>query len=202
MIRDPKKDFLKRSEKLQMTIVKDDGVFRHLSFRDPEHNHGWFTVTTFPGHLVVVGDYGSYVFARVEDMFEFFRGGADTDPGYCASKALAEDVEEDRRCWVYDWDKLREEVSTDFYDYITYDNRPEDETQKEDWEMELYDFLDQCEYEEGYLSTDSTELDDSGFVYERTNYNPYSMSYSYLWTHAAVSWAVEQYDKEKDKKDA
>jgi len=77
-----------------MTVVRDDGVHRHLKFRNPATCVYWFELVTWPGVLVINGDCGTYVFARVDDMFTFFRGGngrSTINPSYWAQKLLATD---------------------------------------------------------------------------------------------------------------
>jgi hypothetical protein len=60
----------------EMTVLHDDGLYRHLRFRKPEHGDIYrFDLVTWPGHLTVCGDINdAYTFSRVPDMFEFFRG--------------------------------------------------------------------------------------------------------------------------------
>ncbi|MFI8206832.1 hypothetical protein [Streptomyces sp. NPDC085937] len=76
----------------QMTVLHDDGLYRHLLFRDPQHSFYWFELITTPGQLVFSGDGDSYVFRRTTDMFEFFRSGIYRDgslninPGYWSEK--------------------------------------------------------------------------------------------------------------------
>jgi hypothetical protein len=66
-------DFKKATAEHKMTVVRDDGVYRHLVFQKPGTNVYRYNITTFPGHLVITGDMGTFVFNRLEDMFEFFR---------------------------------------------------------------------------------------------------------------------------------
>jgi hypothetical protein len=57
-----------------MTIVRDDGrAGRHIRFKKPGTMCMHFDVITWPGYLCYTGDMGTYVFRRLEDMFEFFR---------------------------------------------------------------------------------------------------------------------------------
>jgi hypothetical protein len=78
----------------QMTVLHDDGLYRHLRFArsqvlGPVHVHTgmyYFDLITWPGFLTIVGDFGpSFVFSRERDMFGFFRG-PDINPGYWAEK--------------------------------------------------------------------------------------------------------------------
>ena len=57
----------------QMTIAHDHGLYRHLMFRAPTTGMYWFDLITVPGQLIFVGDGDSFVFARLTDMFTFFR---------------------------------------------------------------------------------------------------------------------------------
>lgn len=84
--------FAKDTADHRMTVLHDDGVYRHLLFRDPQHSFYWFELITTPGQLVFSGDGDSYVFRRTTDMFEFFRSGIYRDgslninPGYWSEK--------------------------------------------------------------------------------------------------------------------
>ena len=69
----------------QMTVLHDDGLYRHLRFRRPDRSSYWFDLITWPGSLVVNGDCGSFMLARLDDMFEFFRG-SQINPQYWAEK--------------------------------------------------------------------------------------------------------------------
>ncbi|WP_048572679.1 hypothetical protein [Streptomyces leeuwenhoekii] len=76
----------------QMTVLHDDGLYRHLVFREPMHSFYWFELITTPNQLVFSGDGNSYVFRRATDMFQFFRSGIWRDgshhinPGYWSEK--------------------------------------------------------------------------------------------------------------------
>jgi len=59
----------------ELTILHDDGLYRHLRFKSPDRGSYWFDLITWPGCLTVRGDLGSaYTFAGNTDMFAFFRG--------------------------------------------------------------------------------------------------------------------------------
>lgn len=63
-----------------LTILRDDGLYRHLRFKRPGTMTCYFDLVTWPGHLAYVGDMGDYVFTRVEDMLTFFRGHTPSPP--------------------------------------------------------------------------------------------------------------------------
>jgi hypothetical protein len=76
----------------KLIVLHDDGVYRHLVFREPSHGYYWYELITTPGQLVFSGDGNSYVFRRTTDMFQFFRSGIWRDgthninPGYWSEK--------------------------------------------------------------------------------------------------------------------
>lgn len=73
----------------EMTVLHDDGLYRHLRFRSPRRSEFWFDLITWPGCLTIRGDYGdAYTFTRELDMFPFFRGRRATEinPHYWAQK--------------------------------------------------------------------------------------------------------------------
>ena len=61
-----------------MTVLRDDGVHRHIRLKRPDSGSYWFDLITWPGTLCIDGDCGTYVFRRLEDMFQFFRTVAPT----------------------------------------------------------------------------------------------------------------------------
>jgi len=74
-----------------LTVLHEDGLYRHLRFAKPGTGINHFDIVTWPGHLSLGGDREGYVFARVNDMFEFFRAASgwnmnSINPGYWAEK--------------------------------------------------------------------------------------------------------------------
>jgi hypothetical protein len=86
------KRFAQATAEHTMTVLHDDGPYRHVRFRQPRNEIGWFELITVPGSLTFRGDGETYSFARTSDMFEFFRTGVGADgsvavnPGYWAEK--------------------------------------------------------------------------------------------------------------------
>lgn len=56
-----------------MTIERNEGVDRRITFRRPGTRCMSFELVTWPGVLAYTGDMGSFMFTRLHDMFEFFR---------------------------------------------------------------------------------------------------------------------------------
>jgi hypothetical protein len=65
--------FLRDVAEHAMTVIRDDGVSRHIRFAKPGTGCMHFDLITWPGILCYTGDMGTYVFQRTTDMFEFFR---------------------------------------------------------------------------------------------------------------------------------
>lgn len=75
---------------VEMEIVQDEGVHRHIRFRRPGTSLYSFDLTTWPGYLAISGDVEVFVFSRERDMFGFFGGNRKhIDPGYWAEKVRA-----------------------------------------------------------------------------------------------------------------
>jgi hypothetical protein len=65
--------YLSDTENHELQILHDDGLYRHLRVMEPKQSMYWFDIITSPGLLTFNGDMGTWVFARLTDMFEFFR---------------------------------------------------------------------------------------------------------------------------------
>lgn len=161
----------------QMTIVKEDGLYRHLRFSRTNTSNMSFNIVTWPGYLAYVGDMGDYVFARIPDMFEFFRGKS-INKSYWAEKVQAECRDgvkeyspEVARAWVEQQLKdyeASDDVRAEAAD-LDYDNG----------ECRLYDQLE---------AIDFNGLSD----HWEANFKEYTDRY--VWCCFAIVWAIQQYD--------
>ena len=70
--------FKRATARHQMTVVRDEGLYRHLQFVNPTSPLYWFEIVTSPGQLVFSGDGASFVFRLTGDMFEMFRRSAES----------------------------------------------------------------------------------------------------------------------------
>lgn len=66
--------FLKDVKDHKIDIIMDNGLYRHINFSKGSYCYS-FNLVTWPGHLCIEGDIGTYVFTRIPDMFDFFRDG-------------------------------------------------------------------------------------------------------------------------------
>lgn len=57
----------------QLTVLHDDGPYRHLRMKEPGADIWSWNVVTWPGYLTITGDIGSgFTFVREDDMLAFF----------------------------------------------------------------------------------------------------------------------------------
>ena len=114
--------FIEDTAKHEMTVEHNDGLFRSLRFANPDCFNAHYRINTWPGHLCISGDMGCFVFARLPDMFRFFRG-RDINPSYWAEKLVGDDrhghemfchqrfeaaIKSDFEYWKFDSDDARD----------------------------------------------------------------------------------------------
>lgn len=85
--------FIQDTARHQLTVLHDQGLYRHLRWAVPGSGINAVEITTIPGALFVSGDMGSWSFQRhgTDDLLRtgFFTGGPRY--GYWASKCEAAD---------------------------------------------------------------------------------------------------------------
>ena len=102
--------FARETRNHKLTVVKDDGLYRHLVCADPAGNFYRFDLITWPHNVFLRGDGFSTGFSvwPTADMFDVFRGSSSggINPGYWQEKVTAgkvKDWSEDLfRAWVLD----------------------------------------------------------------------------------------------------
>ena len=76
MIQPTLEDFLDDVKNNELTIRQNNGIYRHLEFKNPDNSNPYFNITTFPDHLVITGSINgcnsSLVFSKQYDMFDYF----------------------------------------------------------------------------------------------------------------------------------
>lgn len=177
----------------QLTVLHDSGLYRHLRCKAPRTNAYWFDITTWPGHLAITGDMGSFTFARERDMLPFFRSKYGINPHYWAQKeqsgARTKEYSEARFREAV-WYRVQQEV--DMYRGLAKAVQAEifdagcalnEQTARE--------ALESFEYEAGSGLTGP----DTPFRFD----DSWEMSFSdythhYLWCCHAIQWAIARYD--------
>lgn len=69
-----------------MTVLHDDGLYRHLRFRAADHGFTAWDLIMWPGSLAIQGAHGTYTFSRETDMVGFFRTSNGVNVDYWAEK--------------------------------------------------------------------------------------------------------------------
>jgi hypothetical protein len=209
--------FLKDVANHKMTILMENGVYRHLRFKHPENYFSWFDIVTFPGHLCYVGDMGSFVFARLEDMFQFFRtdfedGTPRINRSYWGEKLQA--VDRDGRKGShrqFSGDKVKDHIEEIVKEWveewkIPYETSDEGSAAARDAFEKLLreEIEDQINLDEGE-EVAYHDLRDFSFTYGAKRYefqdtwewDCEDYTYRFTWCCYAIAWAIQQYDKEK-----
>lgn len=199
----------------QMQVLRDDGVYRHLLFKKPGTGIHHFNVITYPGTLVYTGDMGSFVFQRLEDMFQFFSSDADRgdgiNPGYWAEKLVAID-----RSGNTDFNE--EKFTRVVMEYlISWIRENRDRTTKDErrelWEAVVNDVVNADCDRKG--TRKQIAAHDFWHEVRLTSGRTYSFNFVDFWEHSfddytvqfywacyAIAWAVKQYDAANLAKEA
>lgn len=103
----------------ELTILRDDGPYRHLRFAKPGTGMYHFELITWPGYLTIVGDMGSgHTFRRTDDMFAFFRAKSGWNSGLIDPQYWAEKLATDRdSTQTYSEEKFLREVAEVLAEY-------------------------------------------------------------------------------------
>lgn len=179
----------------QMIIMRDAGTDRHLRFKRANTSNQYFDLITWPGVLCYHGDMGTFVFSRIEDMFEFFREYEQSGPlkinlGYWAEKLRAVTRHDGYEKFSSDLFKQRVmEYAKDCGADRPTMNVIRDEVlpKAEDGEQMAYYAAYNFEHD-GFRLTDFYEI------------NCREYTYYFVWCCYAIVWAIRQYDKYKAMK--
>lgn len=190
--------FSRDIDRHQMQVIRDEGVNRHLRFKRPGTMCMHFDILTWPGYLCYTGDMGSYLFRRLDDMFEFFRGGSGSKPyridlRYWAEKLEAADKSDGIS--AFSADSFKAEVR-DYFEQATDDD--------DDWPAQRKAALwDEIESQvlgrdwEGSADLAFQRLHDfehDGFRFTDWDRECKEYSHRFRWCCHALVWAIATYD--------
>jgi hypothetical protein len=200
--------FLRDVRDHEITIIKDDGVYRHLRFKRKDSGTFWFDIVTWPGFLAYSGDMGAYMFSRCDDMLDFFRMDSD-DFNYKSDKKLninpyywSEKLESVSQygggTLEYDEDAFRERVTEFFDDYCR--DAEFDETQRDELWEEISDSVLSYADEEHRAYDAVSEFSEGDFefvdFFDAGSTNRYT--YHFIWCLYAIVWGIGLYDEKKN----
>lgn len=216
MFNPTKEQFIEKIKNHKVTILLDKGVYRHLHCSTGSIN-AHFDIVTYPGHLTISGDMGTYTFSRVDDMFRFFPMD-DNDfmknnvinTCYWGEKLEAVCKQSGYRAHCVDtlMGSVNEQVDNicaDIADH--FENNDKEYKTVEDFEaafrgevkdhfkyldMDKYRFIGAIESFESDIIDDVNFAEDIGEWLESEKY-----SYHYIWCCYAIVWAIAEYDQLK-----
>lgn len=196
------KAFLDDVRNHSIEIIANDEKHRHIRFKNPASTNCWFELITWPGTLCINGDCGTYVFSRLNDMFQFFRqkNGDDSlliNSHYWAEKLQA--VDQSSGVTKFDPDKFRARVENHFDSFVESSLQIEDQNSL--WESIESDVLSYSDYEhEAYQAVANFSSDIGGETFEFVDFfdggGTETFTDRYLWCLYAIVWGIKQYDKE------
>ena len=208
-VREPTQEqFLKDVAAHHVVVLRDEGLYRHVRFHNPSCSwNQWFEIMTWPHRLVYTGDMGTFVFTRLEDMFEFFRSKPGDDgelyinTSYWAEKLLAVD----RSCrgrgaseTEFSIERFRklvdEEVSSRI---VEWDLNATAQAELRAAIKEMYLGFEEDDERGAYaaLSNFSCKVGAWTFKFEDAwEWNCRSFTYRFVWCCYALAWAIQKYD--------
>lgn len=174
----------------QMTVVRDDGVDRHLRFRSPKGSSYWFDVITWPGTLCIDGDCGTYVFRRTTDMFEFFRSAGDRiNPAYWAEKCVSASRDYIKS---FEWETFERHVRA-YMDEVCENDVAID------WaaavRQEVIEQLSHTELDEFGAVAFIRDFEHDGFHFTDWEADCREYTFHFIWCLRAIVWAIQQWDE-------
>lgn len=201
--------FLSDVKSHEMTIVRDDGLNRHLRFRNPERGAYWFDLITWDGYLCISGDCGTYVFRRIPDMFNFFimsESDFNNDPnkklnintGYWEGKCEAFS----RHGGIKEFNpELFELNIKDWFDEYFEDGN-HDEFKEDCWDeitLALFGFSKSEEYDAIRKAVEFEHLDSGFTMQDFWEVKCQEYTFSYIWNCYAIVWGILKYREVKEK---
>lgn len=184
-----------------MTVLHDEGLYRHLRFAQPGTGIFHFDIITWPGHLTISGDMGDgWSFGRIEDMFNFFRAGREPhriNPSYWWQKmphqlrdaAKKYSAEEFRSIVKERAAEMREELSpTQRASFTAVFNR--EVLRFADEEHEAREALDVFEYE---IGEDEDNPARTLRFADNWDYDYQDWDFHFLWALFAIVHGIELY---------
>lgn len=198
-------EFLRDVSNHEMHIIKDDGLYRHLRFKRPGTSVMYFDLIAWPDRLCYTGDMGTYVFSRLEDMFQFFRAdreratrhghGLAINLGYWSEKVLSGDRSgRGNGIKEFSIELARKSLKEYVRDYA---DPPKNERSEfhSDLRDSIYYSEDEWEFVEAVRNYRSKHLCLSDFLID-ANFDEYT--HHFVWCCYALAWGIQKYDEHKN----
>jgi hypothetical protein len=214
--------FLRDVADHQMVVIRDDGVNRHIRFKQQHTGNMYFDLITWPGYLCYTGDMGTYVFQRTTDMFDFFRTDREynrqrgrrlaINPGYWTEKLIAVHGGRDGgKAMEYDEAAFRRVINQ--YRVLWMRSAKAEGLLDKDGRRALWEAVDDevfgaledggvdralwAAHEFSYRDSDSTGSRDSWHFEDLWEHRMKDYTFGMVWCLYALAWGIEQYDAAK-----
>ncbi len=197
--------FLKDTKNHGMEILLDSDIYRHLKFTNNGSSIYRFDLVTWPGHLSISGDMGSFTFERLPDMFQFFRTDRSRKPGasfepekdtnlsYWAEKLVAVDKNGFKAL-------SSEAIKMHVLDYISDEEDLKEQYGEEAWKAirsDIDDLISEIDDAEDLPRTLGRIYEFSSGEFEFVDFferDIHEYTSSFAWACAAIAYGVLQYD--------
>jgi len=200
-------EFLKDVSTHVVEVIRDDGLFRHIRFKRPGTMCMHFDLITWPGYLCYTGDMGTYVFRRLNDMFEFFRTDRmssyakannltlDIDPGYWGEKLEAVDRGDGFKEWSVA--KFKKRLIEQFNEWADGENFSVEDKLKafKILENDVLDCLEDGGKEHAYRSAMDCEIYSNRPFEDFYEIDTEEYTHYFIWCCYALAWGIAEYDK-------
>lgn len=212
----------------KMYILKDDGVYRHVRFKQPDSMNMHFDLITYPGGMLYTGDMGTFVFWRLEDMFEFFRSSGDrdwmkevgvtlyTNHSYWSEKLIASNCSGrfEGKSTEFNAERFKEVIIEDYLRRWIRTSREEGTLDKDErrelWEEVHSEIIDRCDDYGENIQTKAYEFNwkpSRGYGEKAPSFhfddlfehNFQQYTHSFRWACLAIAWGILKYDTLKDE---
>ncbi|MFQ0991366.1 hypothetical protein [Gilliamella apicola] len=179
----------------ELTIHQNNGVYRHLTFKNADDCHQSFNITTFPNHLVITGDMGTLVFSRLYDMFNFFRSDdLRINPDYWAEKIESTSYEVGIDSYSkLDMDEIKALAQEYLDDFIRDNELSEDDESV--LRLKLETSVLSAEYEHEIIDR-IINFGCYGFDFEDFGWEDCrEYRRNYIWLCYAIVWGIKKFDE-------
>ena len=221
------KEFFEHVKNHKIVVSLDNGVHRHITLKQPGTVNRQFHLVTFPGYLCYTGDMGSFVFTRLEDMFEFFREKPSrtleelglklyTNHSYWSEKLIASDCRGrfEGKSTEFNAERFKEVIIEDYLRRWIRASRESESLTKDErrelWEAVHDEIIEQCDSYGENIQTKAYEFNWSpsrGYGEKAPSFhfddlfehNFQQYTHSFRWACLAIAWGILQYDALKDE---
>lgn len=220
------KEFLEDVASHKLTVLLDDGLYRHIRLSKPGSGDQRFDLLTWPGHLCYTGDMGTFVFQRLDDMFEFFRTDRDyaksrgrelgINLGYWAQKLIAVDGNRQQAgATEFSEEKFRRVINEYRVDWVRNAARDRwekeilpKEKRRELWEAvqdDVLDLLDEGDSDSAKRAAHEFVWRDGAWAKDEPQWSFTDLfehdftqyTHAFVWCCYALAWGIEVYDAAK-----